>query len=222
MSVGRQIRAGRGLLRWSAAALAEKAGLTRDTINKIEDDAVQPREGTLKDITRAFDENGVEFTDNFGVRLKPQGIEVLVGPEGLRSFFDGVYEHLREHGGTVFQTGVDENIFSEHLGKYSFVHIKRMMELTQKRHDIKMLSLIKEGDTNFTCSDYAEYRWLPKEMFDPVPFYVYGDSLAIMSFQTIPAPTIVVHNIPAITHAYKKQFETFWNISKEPLKERGQ
>jgi len=93
MSVGRQIRAGRGLLKWSAATLAEKAGLTRDTINKIEDEAVQPREGTMKDIVRVFDENGVEFTDNYGVRLKPQGVEVLVGHEGLCRFFDMVYEY---------------------------------------------------------------------------------------------------------------------------------
>ena len=218
MSLGRQIRAARGLLRWSAAALAEKAGLTRDTINKIEDEAVQPREGTLKDIVRVFDENGVEFTDNYGVRLKPQGVEVLVGHDGLCRFFDGVYEHMSKHGGTIMVTGVDENDFSEHLGNYSSVHVKRMTKLTQERHDIKVLSLIKEGDTNYVCSDYSEYRWLPPEMFDPVPFYIYGDRLAIMSFQTIPSPTIVVHNIPAITHAYKKQFEALWNMSKEPPK----
>ena len=216
MSVGRQIRAARGLMRWSGAELAEKAGLTRDTINKIEDDTVQPREGTMKDIIRVFDENGVEFTDNYGVRFKPQGVEVLVGHEGLCRFFDNVYEYTRKHGGTILQTGVDENLFSEHLGQYSPVHIKRMTALTNERHDIKVLSLIKEGDTNYSCSDYAEYRWLPKEMFDPVPFYVYGDCLAIMSFQTVPSPTIVVHNIPAITHAYKKQFDSLWNISKNP------
>jgi len=216
MSIGRQIRAARGLLRWSGAVLAEKAGLTRDTINKIEDDAVQPREGTLKDITRVFDENGVDFTDNYGVRLKPQGVEILTGREGLCRFFDEVYEHVRKHGGTILQIGVDEGVFSEHLGKHSPLHIKRMTQLTQERHDIKVLTLIKEGDTNYVCSDYAEYRWLPKELFDPVPFYVYGDRLAIMSFQTVPAPTIVVHNIPAITSAYKKQFEALWNMSKEP------
>lgn len=216
MSVGRQIRAGRGLLKWSAATLAERAGLTRDTINKIEDEAVQPREGTMKDIVRVFDENGVEFTDNYGVRLKPQGVEVLVGHDGLCRFFDGVYEHMNKHGGVIMVTGVDENDFSEHLGKYSPVHVKRMTKLTQERKDIKVLSLIKEGDTNYVCSDYADYRWLPSELFDPVPFYIYGDKLAIMSFQTVPAPTIVVHNIPAITHAYKKQFEALWNMSKTP------
>ncbi len=220
MSVGRQIRAGRGLLKWSAATLAEKAGLTRDTINKIEDEAVQPREGTLKDIVRVFDENGVEFTDNYGVRLKPQGVEVLVGHDGLCRFFDMVYEYAQKHGGTFMQTGVDENVFSEHLGDYSPVHVKRMTQLVTERKDIKFQALIRKGDTNFTCSDYAEYRWLPKNLFEPVPFYVYGDRLAIMSFQTVPAPTIVVHNIPAITHAYKKQFEALWNLSKVPPKSK--
>jgi len=217
MIVGRQIRAARALLDMSQDELAEAAGLTPQAIRKIEGGDVQPREGTIADITRVFDERGLEFTENTGVRLKPQGVEVLIGHDGLCHFFDLVYEHVRKHGGTIIQTGVDESLFSEHLGKYSPVHVKRMAQLIKERHDIKVLALIKEGDTNFVCSDYAEYRWLPKEMFDPVPFYVFGDSLGVMSFQTTPAPTIVVHHIPAITHAYKKQFEALWNLSKEPI-----
>ncbi len=216
MSVGRQIRAGRGLLKWSAAVLAEKAGLTRDTINKIEDEAVQPRDGTLKDIIRVFDENGVEFTDNFGVRLKPQGVEVLVGPEGLRRFFDGVYEYARKHGGTIVQLGIDENLFWAMGKDFSISHRKRMTDLVVERKDIKVLAILCEGDTNFIASDYNEYRWISKELFSPVPFYIYGECLAIMDFQTIPAPTIVLHKFPAITNAYRKQFDAFWNMSKEP------
>lgn len=218
MVTGRQIRAARGLLDWSATTFAKKAGLTRETINRIEDEKIQPREGTIADIVRVFDENGVEFTDNSGVRVKPQGVEVLVGHQGLCRFFDNVYEHIRKHGGLIQQTGVDEGVFSEHLGDYSPIHIKRMTELVSRRSDIKVHSLIREGDTNFTCSDYAEYKWLPKEIFDPIPFYVYGDCLAIIAFQTVPAPTIVLHKIPAIAHAYKKQFETMWKVSKAPTR----
>lgn len=215
MSVGRQIRAGRGLLRWSGAVLAEKAGLTRDTINKIEDDAVQPREGTLNDIIRVFDENGVEFIDNFGVRLKPQGVEVLVGQKGLCRFFDGVYEYTTKHGGTILQLGIDENLFWA-MGDYSPVHRKRMTELVKERKDIKVLAIVCEGDTNFIASDYNQYRWCPKELFAPVPFYIYGECLAIMDFQTIPGPTIILHKFPAITQAYRKQFDVMWKLSREP------
>ncbi len=216
MSIGRQIGAARGLLRWSGAVLAEKAGLTRDTINKIESDAVQPREGTIADIIRVFDENGVEFTENSGVRMKPQGIEVLIGQEGLQRFFDGVYEYAKKHGGTIMQLGIDENLFWAMGVEFSNAHRKRMTELVKERKDIKVLAIICEGDTNFVASDYNHYRWISKELFAAVPFYIYGECLAIMNFQTVPAPTIVLHKFPAITNAYRKQFEAMWNLSREP------
>lgn len=216
MSIGRQIGAARGLLRWSGTVLAEKAGLTRDTINKIESDSVQPREGTVADIIRVFDENGVEFTDNSGVRLKPQGVEVLIGQEGLQRFFDGVYEHVKKHGGTIMQLGIQEDLFWAMGVDFSHHHRKRMTELVNNRKDIKVQAILCEGDTNFIASDYNQYRWISEEMFAPVPFYIYGECLAIMNFQTVPAPTIVLHKFPAITHAYRKQFEAFWKMSKEP------
>lgn len=217
MITQRQIRAARALLGWDAADLAEKAGLTRATLSNIENGLVQARAATIEKIAHVFDQNGVEFTDNSGVRFKPQGVEVLVDHEGLCRFFDGVYEYLSKHGGLVMQTGVDEAMFTRYLGNYSPFHINRMTKLISEREDIKFQALICEGDTNFRCSAYAEYRWMPNELFAPVPFYVYGDELAIMSFQTIPAPTIVVHHIPAITNAYRKQFEVMWKLAVEPV-----
>lgn len=216
MSVGRQISAARGLLRWSSASLAEKAGLTRDAINKIEADAVQPREGTLADIIRVFDENGVEFTDNHGVRFKPQGVEVLIGAPGLQKFFDGVYEFSRKHGGTIMQLGIDEDLFWAMGVDYSKFHRARMAELVAARKDIKVMAILCEGDTNFIASDYNEYRWISAEMFAPVPFYIYGECLAIMNFQTVPSPTVILHKYPTITNAYRKQFQAFWRMSREP------
>lgn len=216
MAIGNQICAARGLLRWSGNELAAKAGLTRDTINRIEDGSVQPQKGTLADIIRVFNAHGVEFTDNFGVRLKPQGVEVLIGQEGLQRFFNGVYEHSKQHGGTIMQLGIEEDMFWAMGKEFSNEHRKRMSDLVHQRKDIKVLAILCEGDTNFLASDYNEYRWIAKEMFSPVPFYIYGENLAIMNFQTIPKPTIILHKFPAITEAYRKQFDIFWNISKEP------
>jgi transcriptional regulator with XRE-family HTH domain len=216
MTIGHQIGAARGLLRWSGAYLAEEAGLTRDTIVKIESDVVQPREGTLADIMRVFDENGVEFIGNSGVRLKPQGVEILVGQGGLQQFFDGVYEHARKHGGSIVQFGIDENLFWAVGAEFSEMHRRRMAELVRVRHDVRVQAILCEGDTNFIASEYNKYRWIGKEIFSPVPFYIYGERLAIMTFQTVPSPTIVQCEFPAITAAYRKQFETFWKLSREP------
>lgn len=216
MITGRQIRAARGLLKWSCPDLAEKAGLTRETINKIEADTIQPREGTLNDIIRTFNQNGVEFIDTTGVRIKPQGVEVLLGQAGLQQFFNNVYTYTRDHGGKIVQLGIDENLFWAMGKEFSGAHRKRMAKLVEERKDIQVQAILSQGDTNFIASEYNHYRWISKDIFSPVPFYIYGQTLAIMDFQTIPAPTILVHNFPAITEAYRKQFTAFWRLSEEP------
>ncbi len=135
---------------------------------------------------------------------------------GLQRFFDGVYEYVKKHGGTIMQLGIEEDLFWAMGVDFSNAHRKRMTETVKERKDIKVLAILCEGDTNFIASDYNQYRWISKELFSPVPFYIYGECLAIMNFQTVPAPTIVLHKMPAITSAYRKQFEAFWKMSREP------
>lgn len=216
MITGRQIRAARALLDWSPITLAHKIGLTRESIGKIERNDVQPREGTLSDILRVFDQFGVEFTDNSGVRLKPQGVEVLIGSKGLQQFFNEVYEYARKYGGKIMQLGIDENLFWAMGEDFSDAHRKRMAVLVRERQDIKVQAILCEGDTNFLASDYNQYRWISKDIFEPVPFYIYGETLAIMDFHTVPGPTILVHKFSAITNAYRKQFGAFWKLSQAP------
>lgn len=217
MITGRQIRAARGLMHWNASDLAEKAGLTREAISKIEDQSVQPREGSLEKIERAFAEHGIQFIDNEGVRLKPATIDVLTGREGLQEFFDGVHEYARKHGGTIMMFGIDETTFIETITpEFSQNYLKRMTEVSQKRGDLEVLAIICEGDTNFCASAYNEYRWISKEIFQAVPFYIYGETLAIMDFDTTPGPTIMLLKSRAITNAYRKQFQTFWKMAHIP------
>lgn len=72
---GAQIRAARALLNWSAEVLADRVGVTRQTIQRLEQhDGLPPsRSQTLDDVQRAFEAAGVEFTgtpdDRPGVRL---------------------------------------------------------------------------------------------------------------------------------------------------------
>ncbi len=56
-----QIRAARGLLKWTQAALAHKAALSTVTLNMIENETVSPRPATLEAIQRALETGGVEF-----------------------------------------------------------------------------------------------------------------------------------------------------------------
>lgn len=72
---GAQIRAARALLNWPAEALAKSVGVTRQTIQRLEQhDGLPPsRSQTLDDIQRCLEAAGVQFIgspdDAPGVRL---------------------------------------------------------------------------------------------------------------------------------------------------------
>ena len=62
-----QIRAARGLLKWTQAALAHRAQVSAVTLNMIENDAVRPRASTLAAIQAVLERSGVEFIEEDGV-----------------------------------------------------------------------------------------------------------------------------------------------------------
>jgi len=61
-----QIRAARGLLKWTQATLAHHAGLSAVTLNMIENDAIRPRPTTLAAVRRALEAGGVGFLEEDG------------------------------------------------------------------------------------------------------------------------------------------------------------
>jgi transcriptional regulator with XRE-family HTH domain len=97
---GKQITAARALADLTVAELAERAGLSRDAIMKIEAGTVQPREGTIADITRALAAAGVEFTEK-GARWIDDVIRVLDSEDAYLRMLDDVHQVTRKAGGEV-------------------------------------------------------------------------------------------------------------------------
>ena len=64
-----QIRAARGLLKWTQASLAHKAAVSTVTLNMIENEAVRPRDKTLESIQAALEAGGVEFLMENGLAV---------------------------------------------------------------------------------------------------------------------------------------------------------
>lgn len=71
-----QIRAGRGLLKWTQAVLAARAAVSVVTLNMIESDQVAPRARTLEAIRTTLEREGVRFLsderEGYGVLLSPR------------------------------------------------------------------------------------------------------------------------------------------------------
>ncbi|MDE1902043.1 MAG: helix-turn-helix transcriptional regulator [Alphaproteobacteria bacterium] len=215
---GKQIRAARALADMRQDELAQLVGLTPQAIRKIEDDAVQPREGTMADMVSVFTARGLEFIENQGVRFRPEGIQILSGREGLITLMDDIYDACRRGiAGDLILAGAPEDDFERILGDYDAVYLANMGSVP----NLKMRTLIQEGDMNFVSGAYTEYRWAPKELFQPVPFYAYADKLAIIVFNTDPSPRIFMIQSKTIADAYRLQFEGMWKQSKPVPVKKG-
>jgi len=211
MVTGKQIKAARALADMRQDELAALIGLTPQAIRKIEDNAVQPREGTMTDIISIFTERGIEFLDNQGVRFRPEGIEILTGRDGLIALMEDIYDSCKRGiAGDLVLAGAPEDDFQRILGDYDAIYLANMSSVP----NLKMRTLIQEGDDNVVSSAYTEYRWAPKDQFQAVPFYAYADKLAIVVFQSDPSPRIFKIQSQTIADAYRKQFESMWTLAK--------
>lgn len=204
---GKQIIAARALAGWDQADLAERVGVTKSAISAIENETNRSSK-TLEKIETAFVNAGFEFLLSGGVQPK-QSLITFYGQQGYWDFYDDVYRTLRAQGGEILVNNVDELLFTKWLGERGMTHKKRMYDLSQEMN-FSLKILIKEGDTNFTVPEYAEYRWTPEERFSEIPFYVYGDKLGIMIFEE-DGPNVFVLNNPKISQAYTKQFNVIWD-----------
>ena len=91
-----------------------------------------------------------------------------------------------------------------------------MAPLVQKRKDIFVRAILEEGDEHFLCTDYADYRWNPKEAPPPVPYYTFGDSVALFAFEADPSPKVILITSTVVAQAYCKQFDRSWELAKTP------
>lgn len=211
-----QMRGARGLLNWSQSELSRRTGISTTSIGNIEAGNTQPRESTLKLIRQAFENSGIEFIGTEGMRLKNDTIDIYEGQQGFYNFFDSVYQTIMTGSSEIFACNIDETVFKKWAGDKADEHLARMQHVPS----LSCKVLLKEGDTNFIASNYAQYKWLPQNLFSSVPFYVFGDKLAIILFND--EPKIIVMNNVAVTEAYKKQFLGLWHIAHQPqLKDAG-
>lgn len=218
-----QLRAARGLLDWTRSELAKAAGLSAETIKNIEHGVYAPQEATINAIVNCFTQRNVSFTEDEGVRFKHDTVIKFEGVDGFKRFMNDVYEVAREmHTLNITDkpfcmSALDDSFFDHFLGDFfTVLHVKRMNAL---RDRFKMKILIHERPYTLSADEcnigsYREYRVQPSHVMGNVPFYVYGDKLAILIFERTADPQIIVITSPLVAKAYREQFEVLWQTAK--------
>ena len=211
MPTGKQIRAARALVEWSADDLSTKIGLSRESVQSIERNDKSPRASTVNKIIQVFNDNGVEFIGESGVILKDEELVRFTGDNAFLQVLDDVVATSRdqETPEALFACVIDE------LSPTVVVENYRRL----RKEGIQMRSLVKEGDT-YLMGKLQEYRVLPKQFFHNNPMVIYGNKVAfmILSADTKSDKMAIVLSNPHTASAMRNLFEFIWQHSATPEK----
>jgi transcriptional regulator with XRE-family HTH domain len=199
---GKQVAAARALAGLTAAQLAERAGLTRLQITRIENGAAQPREGTLSDIVRAFEEISIEFTER-GVRWADDVIKTVEGEDAYLRMLDDVYYVTHKKGGEVLFLYSSDQFSTQ--GEHD-------AEIRIRNARVRFRSIIAEGKTD-TVWPRTEYRQIPKKYFHHNLQVIYADKVA----QVIDGgERIIIIRNQSFAQTARNTFDLIWSQSKPP------
>ena len=200
------------LVDWDAEDLAMRVGMSRVSIQNIERGDSRPKVETVEKIVRAFFEVGIEFTENEGLRRRPNGVEIFEGSERFEEFYDFLYAHLCRYGGDVCFSIYDETLLAKNR-KNPEIHRRRMKELID-RGDVALRLLVTKSD--FLTYGYAQFRWLPDQHETPTGFWAFGDCLALLSFTNDRSPHVVVIQSATLAEGYRQNFNIAWEHALPP------
>ena len=201
-----QIRAARALLGWNQHDLADKAGLSQTGIARIENGTNQPNSKTLEKIGNAFDEADIEFLAETGLRKRTGEIRTLEGQTGFIKFLDELYETISRDGGLVCLHNAKPDNWYKWAGESVYkAHAERMAQIDNE-YEFRITA--EEGEQNLISSGFAEYRVIPKEMFNEQSIYAYSDNLAFINFEE---DSVSVHILKNANFA--RGFQVLFNIA---------
>lgn len=205
-----QLRSARAHLNLGLKEVSSATNIGVGTISDIEQlKTPNPRAATLDTLRTFYEVSGIEFTDDDGIRPRVEKFRHLSGVEGLRALLDDVYEQASEHGGHLRLWNVHPDYFISWLGEEWYgMHLKRMKALLPT---ITLQATCKEGETNFIGRSIAEYRWVPKKVFNEQAIYCYSDRIAFINFTEDTAVDVFILYNKDFHSSFSLFFDFVWN-----------
>lgn len=130
------------------------------------------------------------------------------GKKVVRVVQRDVLKTLLKQGGESLVIGVDEKRFME----IDPIIMKQFFN-QMKRHKLKERVLVRKGDNYLPgYKTSTEYKFLPKEFFDPTSTFIYGNKVAVVIFGE-PLYGLIIEG-KLLSEAYRKQFNLLWKVAK--------
>lgn len=161
---------------------AEKFGTNKSQISEFISTGVGLSDKIIDSMERYFKSVGHAYIKDSGLQVRKEFTYFLKGREGLRAFYDDVYEAARDAKGVTdfcIFNGSPDKIIKVVGEEWYPSHRKRMVEV---QDNIKFRVIVEKGTKNLIGSDFAEYRYWSSDKFLPEMIYIYGDRFAFISF----------------------------------------
>ena len=213
-----QIRMARAALNWSFDDLAKKTGLSRQGLINLANEKGKPQKSTNDTLIKTFEDNGIMFIGNTGVKKRTNEVRTLKGAQGFRDFMDDVYDVTKEVGGEICVFNVDEKNWIKWMGQEEYDDHAARMKTINKKYNFKII--VEEGDWFFIASEIAEYKWFPKALFNRQSFYIYGNKAAFINFLDNDV-IIFILGQPQFAEGLKVLFDIAWDNVAQIPKKRG-
>ena len=208
-----QMRAARAMLDVSQGHVAQYLGIAANTLSKIESGQSDVSGTRLTDIQRFYEREGVEFTENDGVKWAKETIQVYDGKEGFLAFMDDIYNTANDIGGEFCLFNARPDNWIALMGQEKHKAHSDRMSLIGDKVDIKITA--KRGELNLISNSFAEYRWVPERLFNEKSFYAYGDKLAFLNFDGENSRVLVLSNAE-----FSNGFRVLFNVAWENIAEK--
>ena len=213
----------------SAYELAEKAGLYRqvtyDTLKRLAEKGFVSSvlDGKTK-LFKAIDPKLIleflnEKTENYKQILpelisinkaskQPLSVETYKGKNVVRMALRDIINTLKETGGEVLCTAVDESV--------PFTQYKTICDQYERdmlNYKIKERVIIKQGSKGIFQKGTSKYRKISEKFFNSNPVQIYENNVQIIVWGN-PDYLIVIRN-KGVADSYRKQFELLWKTAKK-------
>lgn len=205
-----QLRSARAFLDISRNDVSEATSIGVQTLADLENGKTSsPRISTLDTLKLYYEANGVEFSEDGGIRPRKALVRQYEGTDGFKAFMDDVYEIANTEGGEICLHNAKPENWIKWLGKeWNEFHTQRMCEI-KKPMDFKITAAT--NDYNM-IGRHAEYRWLPEDMWNEQSFYAYGDRIALLNFEEDAVNIVVMYN-RKFANGFRSLFNVAWEHS---------
>jgi transcriptional regulator with XRE-family HTH domain len=205
MTTVAQIKAARALLGWHQSDLARETKLSLPSIKNLERGAGSPKASTMRVIHEALTSAGVDFIGVYGVQLRDEIFEMhhFDGEDFIAKLADDVFSVIRGPEDELMIVSIDEEYFDKVARKEMDLYREAIIKLNYKER------ILIPHKHNYFISPKSSYRWLPKQLIGPVPYFIYGDRYAIIIW---PMKRVVVMRNKSVADSFREQFNGLWKI----------